>query len=166
VDASSAKKADEFTALLRKTLTETPLKLPQVQHSPAETLTLWLSNPESIPNDLEIGDECKLLEPGDEGSLVRCRRQDLGSKEITTHLKAGKNVVKLAMTWDEKISFILADDLSIKRLKYSEELMDDASEKGDGDAATQFDADFTLMALEIGHFIPRVIELFGGEVIE
>jgi recombination associated protein RdgC len=166
VDASSAKKADEFTALLRKTLTETPLKLPQVQHSPAETLTLWLSNPESIPNDLEIGDECELLEPGDEGSLVRCRRQDLGSKEITTHLKAGKNVVKLGMTWDEKISFILADDLSIKRLKYSEELMDDASEKGDGDAATQFDADFTLMALEIGHFIPRVIELFGGEVIE
>jgi DNA recombination-dependent growth factor C len=44
--------------------------------------------------------------------------------------------------------------------------MDDASEKGDGDAATQFDVDFTLMALEIGHFIPRVIELFGGEVID
>jgi len=166
VDASSSKKADEFTTLLRKTLTDTPLKLPQVQPAPSETLTLWLSNPDNTPNDLEIGDECELLEPGEEGSLVRCRRQDLASNEIMAHLEAGKNVVKLGVTWDEKLSFILSDDLSIKRLKYSDELVEDASGKDDTDAATRFDAEFTLMALELGLFIPRLLEFFGGEVVD
>ena len=164
VDASSSKKADEFTTLLRKTLTDTPLKLPQVQHVPAEGLTLWLSSTDNLPHDLDIGDECELLEPGDEGSLVRCRRQDLAGTEITAHIKAGKNVVKLGVTWDEKLSFMLVDDLSIKKLKYSDELVEEATEKSD--AATQFDADFTLMALEFGRFIPRLLEFSGGEVVE
>jgi recombination associated protein RdgC len=166
VDASSAGKADEFTTLLHKTLVDTPLILPQVQHAPADTLTLWLTSPADAPADIEIGDECELIEPGDEGGIVRCRRQDLGSDEIRAHLDAGKRAVKLGMTWDEKLSFVLAEDLSIKKLKYSDELVEAAADKGEADAAAQFDADFTLMTLEFARFVPRVLEFFGGEVVD
>ena len=162
LDTTSPKKVDEFTTLLRKTLVDTPLRQPQVKTAPAATLTLWLSNPESAPDDLEIGDECELLGSGEEASLVRCRRQDLASKEITAHIDAGKSAVKLSMTWNEKLSFLLAEDLSVKKLKYSDELVEEAAEKGDADAAAKFDADFTLMALEFGLFIPRLLELLGG----
>ncbi|OQX45537.1 MAG: hypothetical protein B0D86_03485, partial [Candidatus Sedimenticola endophacoides] len=30
------------------------------------------------------------------------------------------------------------------------------------DAATRFDVDFALMSLELGRFIPRLIDTFGG----
>ncbi len=164
VDASSAKKADEFTALLHSTLVDTPLSLIRSNHAPADIMTHWLENPASMPTDLEMGDECELKEPGDEGGIVRCRRLDLASDEIRTHLDAGKQAVKLGLGWSEKLSFVLADDLSVKKLKFADEILEAAADQGEADAAAQFDADFTLMVMELERLIPRVIDWFGGEL--
>ena len=166
IDAASAKKADAFTTLLRQSVDDMPLELIRTQHAPADTMTTWLTMPDKLPGELEMGDECELKEPGDEGGIVRCRRLDLGSDEIKSHLDAGKQAVKLGLGWQQKLSFLLADDLSVKRLKFSDELLETAADQGEADAAAQFDADFTLMAMELGRFVPRLIELFGGELTE
>lgn len=164
IDAASAKKADEFTALLHATLVDTPLSLIRSNHAPADMMTHWLEHPANMPPNLEMGDECELKEPGDEGGIVRCRRLDLASDEIRTHLDAGKQAVKLGLEWSEKLSFVLADDLSVKKLRFSDELLEAAADQGEADAAAQFDADFTLMVMELERFIPQLIGWFGGEV--
>ena len=162
LDVSSAKKADEFTELLRKTLDHFSLIIPQVKLAPAAVFTQWLDGKRRLPDDLEIGDECELIEPTEDGGIVRCRRQDLGSEEIQAHLDAGKQAVKLSVIWDEKLSCVLADDLSVKKLRFSDEIIEQAADMGEADAAAQFDADFTLMSLELARFVPRFFKFFDG----
>ncbi len=163
VDAASAKKADAFTTLWHKTLDDAPLELIRTRHAPTDILTRWLEAPATLPAELTIGNECELKEPGNEGGIVRCRRLDLVSDEVRSHLDAGKQVVKLGLEWQEKLGFVLADDLAVKRLKFGDELLEAAADQGEADAAAQFDADFTLMSMELARFVPRLIELFGGE---
>jgi recombination associated protein RdgC len=162
LDAASPKKADEFTELLRKSLDHFSLVIPQVKQAPASVFTQWLSGDLRIPDDLDIGDECELVEPTEEGGIVRCRRQDLTSEEIKAHLDAGKQAVKVGVIWNEKLTCVLADDLSVKKLRFSDELIEEAANQGEADAAAQFDADFTLMSLELARFVPRLFKLFGG----
>jgi len=125
-------------------------------------MTHWVKGQE-LKDDFEILDECELKESDEEGAILRCKRQDLSSDEIQMHLNSGKEVTKLTVNWNEALECILHDDLSIKRLKFSDELQEQASNDGAEDAAAQFDADFNLMTGELARFIPRLIEILGGE---
>jgi len=107
-------------------------------------------------------DECELKEPVENGGVIRGRHLDLQSDEVKIHLDAGKQVTKLAIEWNERINCLLCDDLSIKRLRFMDMVMEEAADVAADDAAARFDADFTLMAMELALFIPRYIEIYGG----
>jgi recombination associated protein RdgC len=118
----------------------------------------------SLPDDFELGQECELRDPGEEGGVVRCRGVDLLSEEVETHLHAGKQVARLALQWDERLSLLLAEDLCLRRLKFADELMKENEELAEADLAARLDADFALMADAITGLQERVLALFGGEV--
>lgn len=162
VDASSNNKAEELVELLRQTLGSLPVVPLKTNKLPTILMTSWLKA-KDLKDDFIIKDECELRESDDEGAILRCKRQDLSSDEIQNHLNSGKEVTKLAINWDDTIDCIIEDDLSIKRLKFSDELLEQAADDGAEDAAAQFDADFNLMSGELARFIPRLIEVFGGE---
>jgi recombination associated protein RdgC len=117
----------------------------------------------SLPDDFELGQECELRDPGEEGGVVRCRGVDLLSEEVETHLHAGKQVARLALNWDERLSLLLAEDLCLRRLKFADELMKENEEIPEADQAARLDADFALMADAITSLQERVLALFGGE---
>ncbi|MCP4127004.1 MAG: recombination-associated protein RdgC, partial [Gammaproteobacteria bacterium] len=73
-----------------------------------------------------------------------------------------KQVVRLALEWDERVSFVLSEDLSIKRLGFMDIIQEEAAEVSAEDDSARFDADFAIMSLELGRFIPRLLEQFGG----
>ncbi|MCF6218343.1 MAG: recombination-associated protein RdgC [Gammaproteobacteria bacterium] len=162
VNAASAKKAEELVSELRKALGSLPAVHPTLMQAPASIMTQWLAS-SNHPDDVVIQDECELREPTEEGGIIRCKRQDLMSEEIQVHLNAGKEVVKLAIEWNEQLTCIIGDDLSIKRLRFSDELLEQSDNRGADDAAMAFDNDFSIMTLELARFIPRLLELFGGE---
>ncbi len=163
VDASSPKRAEDLCSHLRKALGSLPVVIPALKQAPASVMTDWLRGERHLETGFELGDECELRDTGEEGGVVRCRKQNLEGEEINVHLDAGKQAVKLALTYQEKLSFLLSDDLSLKRLKFSDELLDKAAENGADDPASRFDADFCLMMLELGNFIPALLENIGGE---
>lgn len=162
VDAASASRAEELLNLLRDCIGSFPVVLPQVNNAPLATMTNWLVH-RNLPDDFELGSECELRELGEDGGVVRCRGVDLLSEEVETHLHAGKQVARLALQWDERVSLLLAEDLCLRRLKFADELMKENEDIPEGDEAARIDADFALMADAVTSLQDRVIALFGGE---
>jgi recombination associated protein RdgC len=161
VDAASAKRAEELITLLRDSLGTLPLVPLDTNQSPTTIMTGWLLG--KVPTrEFRILDQCELREPGEEGGIVRCRRQELMGSEIQAHLDAGKQVVQLALEWDGRIAFVLGEDLAVKRLKFLDIIQEEAADTEAEDAADRFDLDFSLMSLELGRFVPRLVEAFGG----
>jgi recombination associated protein RdgC len=160
VDAASEKAAEELVGLLRETLGSFRVRPPRPEHAPTALMTQWVTAGET-PDGLAPGDECELRDPRDERAVVRCRGQDLAGEEISTHLRAGKEVVKLALDWREHLSFLLQEDLSLKRLRFSDELIEEAVEPDVEDEAARFDAEFAIMALQLRELIERLEKVFA-----
>ena len=160
VDAASNKAAEDLVELLRETIGSLPVHPPRPSQSPEILMTRWVTEGD-VPAGIELGDECELRDARDERSVVRCRGQDLGGEEISTHLRAGKQVVKLALDWQERLACVLQDDLSIKRLRFADDLIDESIDDGLEDEAARFDAEFVIMTHELRGLLERIEELFG-----
>jgi recombination associated protein RdgC len=163
VDSASANKAEDLLSLLRKCLGSLPAVPLNTVEKPIATMTEWLIS-QQTPKDVAIEDECELRAPEEAGGVIRCKRHDLSLPEIKNHLDIGKQVIKLALNWDDRLSFILDENLSVKRLKFLDLIQDQVTETNADDEAARFDVDFSIMSLELANFIPRLLEIFGGEL--
>lgn len=162
VDSANWRDAEEITERLRACLGSLPLRPLQSDSNPQSVLTGWLA-PGPVPGDLELGEEAVFEDPQAEGAEVRVKRQDLTSAEIQAHIRAGKRVRRLAATWDGRLALVLDADLSVKRLRFTDVVQDDADDREPETVAERFDVDFAIMTLELGRFLPRLIDLMGGD---
>lgn len=161
IDAASTARAEELLEILGKSVTGLPLSPLHTQRSPAAAMTDWLLSGEA-PAGFSIDRDCELRSPLDENATVRYLRHPLDGEEIREHLAAGKQPTRLALTWDDKISFVLTDKLEAKRLAFLD-VLKEAAESGAETAAEQFDADFAIMSGELAHMLPALVEALGGE---
>lgn len=167
IDASTPAKAEEVIEHLRKCLDNFPLKPLHTHLSPTSAMSDWLAAGEA-PFGFTIDRDCELKAVGEEKAVVSFKRhplQDEWAAEIKSHLASGKLPTKLALTWDDRISFVLTEKLELKRLAF----LDLLKEQADKDAETveeQFDADFALMTGELCRLLPQVVEVLGGEATE
>ena len=161
VDSSSATKAEELLALLRKALGSLPV-VPLNFTQPIEnTLTSWLSD-NAVPAVFEAQDEAELKSVTDEGGIVRFKQQELFEEEVLAHLETGKQVHKLALHFGNSVAFVLQSDASLKRLKFSEEFRANNDDIGNEDPVAKMDADFALMCGELAALLESTIDALGG----
>jgi recombination associated protein RdgC len=165
VDAASPKRAEEVVMLLRETLDSFPAKPVQVKNAPDALMTDWLAR-NALAGDFTIDEECELRDEGEDGGIVRIRKQDLTAEEVQAHLAAGKRVRRLAMTYDERIAFVLDAAMDIKRLRFLDIVQEQAENEDLTTFAELFDSDFAIMSVELNRFLARLFELLGGVVEE
>ncbi len=164
VDAASFNKAEELTSCLRDSIDSLPVINTPLENAPSHFMTQWLSQQAELPAPFMLGDECELREPGDEGGQIKASKQELTAEEITGHLDVGKQVSKLALSWDDALTFVLGDDLVIRKLKFTEVIQDQVNAINAETAAEQFDADFSVMTLTLRKLLNDLINALGGEI--
>jgi recombination associated protein RdgC len=162
VDASSQTKADEFQETLRETLGSLPVRPLSVNHAPADAMTRWISDYQP-PEGFEIGHDLDLKDTSEEGGVIRIRKQNLDSREIRAHIDCGMQTSVIALNFSDRFDCLIDEDLGIKRLRFSDAVLDAADDVDTETAAQRFDTDFALMGAELSRFLPKLIEIFGGE---
>jgi recombination associated protein RdgC len=155
VDAASWREAETLVEDLRAVLGSLPVRPLQTDSAPNQVMTEWLAH-DRFPGDIELGEEAIFEDPRSEGAEVRCKRQDLRSAEMRAHVKAGKRLRRLSLTWDGRLNLVLDADLAIKRLRATDVVQSDAGDREADSAAERFDADFALMGGELGRLLPRI----------
>jgi len=153
-----AAEAELFLTCLRDSLDSMPLVPPQVQEKPTDVFTRWLLT-RKLPEYFSLGDLCDLHDPED-GSTVTCRRLDLDTREVRTHIEAGKLCTRIGLRWHGDLQFAVDKNLSLKQIKL--ESTDDRIEDS-AEPMAQLDAAFANMTLEFARFLPALFKALGGE---
>ena len=160
VDSASRKNAEAVASALREALGSFPALPVNAESSPRALLTAWISG-EEMPKGFERGDECELRDPVDSGAIVKCRRQELDSDEVREHLKAGKQGFHLALTFEERLDFVLGEDMVVRKLRFLETATE-ALERDERDSLrAEIDATFALMSGELKRLLERLTEEFS-----
>lgn len=155
VDTSSRKNAEAMVTALREALGSFPALPVNAESSPRALMTGWLAG-EPLPDGFELGDECELRDPVDAGAIVKCRRQELDSEEVREHLKVGKQCFQLGLVFSGRLSFVLGEDLVVRKLKFLE-LATEALEKDTQQSPeAELDASFALMSGELRILLERL----------
>ena len=168
INAATNTKAEALINHLRHCLDEFPVKPLHTALSPQSAMADWLAGGEA-PAGFTIDRDCELKACGEEKSTVAYKHHPLNgdemSGEVKAHLAGGKLPTKLAMTFNDRISFVLTEKLELKRLAFLDVLKEEA-EKNAEHADEQFDADFAIMTGELLRLIPSMIDALGGLVAE
>lgn len=158
VDTASLKRADRILSLLLEALGEgASLTLLQTRASPATAMSQWLKTKEA-PAGFSVDRECELKQPDTEKSTVRYARHSLDIDEVGLHIEQGKLPTQLAMTWDNRVSFVLTESMALKKIKLLDVVLEGASGKDEG-----FDTDAAIATGELRRLIPDLLEALDGE---
>ena len=160
VDAPSATRAEEVLECLHQTFDSFPLKLLRTERSPVSIMADWLAAG-AAPTGFSIDQDCELRSVSEEKSTVRYAHHPLDGGEIKDHLVAGKLPTKLALTFNNRVSFVLTDKLEIKRLDFLDVVREKLADEDD--AGALFEAEFALMTGELTQLLPALLEVLGGE---
>lgn len=161
IDAAAATRADEVFKLLLKSLETLPFAALRTERSPLSAMTDWLAADEA-PGGFTVDQDTELRAVGEGKATVRYVRHTLEAEEVRRHIAGGKQCTRLALTWNDRVSFVLTEALAIKRVAPLDVLKENA------DAAMQndderFDTDFALMTGELAQLIADLVQALGGE---
>lgn len=148
VDTSSRKSGEAVASEIRRAMGSFPAIPPNAEVAPRSVLTGWIAG-ETLPEGLSLGEECELKDAMDGGAVVKAQNQELVSDEIAKHLEAGKQVTKLALVLDDHVSFVLGEDLVVRKLKFLEGAVDQLESTERDDLRAELDARFALLSGEV-----------------
>lgn len=161
VNASSAKRAEDLLTALREALGSLRVVPVTPANTPTQVMTHWVKTHE-LPPLFELGGECEFYSGSDERT-IRCKNQDLTADEIRTHIETGMFSKRLSLVWNEAINFVVDEQFAVKKLKFEDKIQSKAEDINAETAAEQFDAEFSVMTIELSAFITDLLAAFGGK---
>ncbi|MDO9236107.1 MAG: recombination-associated protein RdgC [Aquabacterium sp.] len=165
LDSASQSKAEEVVTMLIKAFDGLALSLVHTEMSPAVAMSHWLGTGEA-PYAFSIDRECELKSADEMKSVVRYARHPLDTEEVREHILSGKVPTRVAMTWRERVSFMLTESMQLKKVAFLDVVFEGAmAAAGKVDKGEAFDADAAIATGELIELIPDLLEALGGEQI-
>lgn len=161
VDAAAAAKCDEVMGALAKVVDPFPVIPLYTEFSPAASMTNWLLSDEP-PASFSIDQTTELQSTNETRASVRYKHQSVDIEDVRKHVQSGKQCVRLAMTWADRISFSLTDNLDIKGVTPLD-ILKEGQEAQPESEIEQLSADITLMGGELSRLLTDLVEALGGE---
>lgn len=156
LDATAQGKADEVVTLLVESIKGFGVALLDTQTSAQAAMAHWLLTQEP-PVGFSIDRECELKAADESKAVVKYGRHPLDIDEVKEHIQQGKLPTKLALTYDDRVSFVLTDSLQVRRVEFLDAVLEQAGDEGG------FDTDVAIATGELRKLIPGLIEALGGE---
>ena len=159
IDAASQARTDDVVTMLVKSVPGLSVTLLNTKVSPTAAMAEWLISQEA-PAGFTVDRECELKAADESKAVVRYARHPLDNDEVRKHVQAGKLPTRLALTWDSRVSFVLTENLQVKKLAFLDVVFDNgATGKDDG-----FDADVAIATGELRKLLPDLLGALGGEM--
>lgn len=160
IDSPSMAKCDEVMQMLNKSIDRLGARSLQTAESPVSAMTNWLASDEA-PAGFTVDQDTELRSSAQSKATVRYVRHAVEVDDVRRHIAAGKQCTRLALTWADRVSFVLTEDLTLKRITPLDVLRENLD--GGQDEAERFDADFALMTGELSRVIDDVVDALGGQ---
>lgn len=160
IDTTSNYRLDETLFAMAEVLPHFAAAPLQTITNPESAMARWLSGGDDDLYEMHnftIDRECELKANDESKAVVKYGRHPLDISEIQEHIKQGKLPTKLALTWGDRVSFVLTDALQLRKLTFlgavfEGEHLDD-----------RFDADVVIATSELSKLILDLIAALGGE---
>lgn len=165
VDTSSRKTGENVMSDIRGMLGSFPAMPLNAEVALRAILTAWIAG-EPLPEGLSLGEECEMKDPVEGGAVVKCRYQELRCDEIDKHLDAGKQVAKLALIFEDNLSFVLGEDLIVRKLKFLDGALDQLEHTNEDGRRAELDARFALQSGEIRRLFLLLEQAFKISKVE
>lgn len=160
VDTASRHKAENLLIKLREALGGLPAQQPVARQSPASLMTNWLLQGEA-QGRFVLDSDVTLVGAGDVAPKVKISRKDLTAEDVVQHAKNGMAVTELGLVWNDRVAFILTQDLTLKRIKWLDVVQKEAEGSCD-DAESMAYATQLLMGAALSAIFGELVDLLGG----
>ncbi|WP_063075655.1 recombination-associated protein RdgC, partial [Neisseria flavescens] len=160
VDTANRRKAENLLTKLREALGGLPAQQPVARQSPASLMTNWLLHGEA-QGRFVLDSDVTLVGAGDVAPKVKISRKDLTAEDVVQHAKNGMTVTELGLVWNDRVAFILTQDLTLKRIQWLDVVQEEAQDNCD-DAQSQAYATQLLMTAALSMIFSELVELLGG----
>jgi recombination associated protein RdgC len=160
INASSASSAEDFLALLRDSLGSLSVVPWSTQQTPSESMTHWLTH--GVEGRFELGQEAEFVSRALEGGSAKIKDQELFGDEVEVLLNAGKRVKRLALVWDDRLKFVVDEELALKRIKPTDVFEETIELSESDDVLAQLDHEFVLMTGVFREWLGELAEVMGG----
>ena len=162
VNAAGDARSDEFLESFRRAELGASPRTLETQRSPASAMADWLARGEA-PRGFTVDRDLEMRASDASKATVRYSNHPLDGKEIRDHLSSGKTVVKMGLTWNSRISFVLTEQLQLKRVTFLDVLESEGGGE-DQDEQERFEVDFALMTGELARLLSDLVKVLGGEL--
>ena len=160
VDTANRRKAENLLTKLREALGGLSAQHPAPRQSPASLMTNWLLQGEA-QGRFVLDSDVTLVGVGDVAPKVKISRKDIPAEDVVQHAKNGMKVTELGLVWNDRVAFILTQDLTLKRIQWLDVVQEEAEGSCD-DAESMAYATQLLMEAALSAILGELVDLLGG----
>ena len=158
INSTNPAKVEQFVGVFKKSMGDC-VSAYEI-NKPAARLTHWLKE-KQYPDSFNIERSCVLKDPNQQNRMIRAQQQNLFADSIQSLLKDGCEVSEIALTWQDKLNFIVNENFAIKSCQLA---ADDLLDEQDllETKRQRLTADLVIMSTLYAEFFNDLIDVFAN----